>query len=105
LNFGSVLSIFDNITKPVWSSFWRSANFSNPASSIDIVEQQASSLVSANKIDGHVFDDVKETDIAIKNESIVTILDKLSRCVAERIDTDSTSLVCSALNLVVQNNR
>jgi hypothetical protein len=32
---------------------------SHPAYNIDMVEQQASSLVSANKIDGHVFDDVK----------------------------------------------
>jgi hypothetical protein len=55
---------------------------SHPASSIDMVEQQASSLVSANKRDGQVFDDVKEIDIAIK-KSILTISDKPSRCVAE----------------------
>jgi hypothetical protein len=55
---------------------------SHPASSIYMVEQQASSLVSANKIDGQVFDDVKEIDIAIK-KSILTISDKPSRCVAE----------------------
>jgi hypothetical protein len=31
----------------------------HPAYNIDMTEQQASSLVSANKIDGHAFDDVK----------------------------------------------
>jgi hypothetical protein len=67
-------------------------------------EQQASSSVSANKIDGHMFDDVKETDIAIE-KSIFTISNKSSRCVAEWIDVDSTPFVCSTLNLVVQNNR
>jgi hypothetical protein len=30
------------------------------ASSIDMAQQQASSSVSANKIDDHVFDDVEE---------------------------------------------
>jgi hypothetical protein len=74
----------------------------HPASSIDI--QQASSSVSANKIDGRMFDDVKETDIAIE-KSVSTISDKPSRCLAEWVDTDSAPLVCSALNPVVQNNR
>jgi hypothetical protein len=50
----------------------------HPASSIDMAEQQASSSVSANKIDGHKFDDVKETD--------------------------SAPFICIALNPVVQNN-
>jgi hypothetical protein len=35
----------------------------HPASIIDMTEQYASSSVSAIKIDGHVFDDVKEIDI------------------------------------------
>jgi hypothetical protein len=55
---------------------------SHPASNIDMAKQQASSLVSANKIDGHIFNDIKETDIAIK-KSILTISDKPSRYVAE----------------------
>jgi hypothetical protein len=76
---------------------------SHPASIIDMAEQQANSLVSANKIDGHVFDDVKETDIAIE-KSIFTISVKLSRYVAEWIDVDLASFICSALNSVVQNN-
>jgi hypothetical protein len=70
---------------------------SHPASIIDMAEQQASSSVSANKIDGRMFDDVKEIDIAIE-KSISTISDKPSRFV------DSAPFVCSALNLVVQNN-
>jgi hypothetical protein len=61
-------------------------------------------LVTANKIGGHIFNDIKETDIAIK-KSILTISDKPSRCVAEWVDADSASFVCSALNPVVQNNR
>jgi hypothetical protein len=77
---------------------------SYPASNINMAKQQASSSVSANKIGGHVFNDVKETDIAIK-KSILTILDKTSRCVAEWVDVDSASFVCSALNLVVQINQ
>jgi hypothetical protein len=77
---------------------------SHPASSIDMAEQQASSSVSANKIDGHMFDDVKETDIAIE-KSVSTISDKPSRCVAEWIDVNSASFVCSALYLVTQNKR
>jgi hypothetical protein len=52
------------------------------ASNIDIAEQQASSSVSANKIGGHIFNDVKETDIAIK-KSVFTTSDKPSRCVAK----------------------
>jgi hypothetical protein len=62
-----------------------------------MVEQQASSSVSANKIDGQMFDDVKEIDIAIE-KSVSTISDKPSRCVAEWVDADSTPFVCSALN-------
>jgi hypothetical protein len=54
----------------------------HPASNIDMAEQQASSSVSANKIGGHIFNDIKETDIAIK-KSILTISDKTSICVAE----------------------
>jgi hypothetical protein len=61
-------------------------------------------LVSANKICGHIFNDVKETDIAIK-KSILTISDKSSRCVAEWVDVDSAPFACSALNPVVQINR
>jgi hypothetical protein len=76
---------------------------SHPASSIDMAEQQASSSVSANKIDGHMFDDVKETDIAIE-KSVTTISNKPSRCVAKWVDADSTPFVCSALNPVVQIN-
>jgi hypothetical protein len=52
------------------------------ASNIDMAEQQASSSISANKIGGHIFNDVKETNIAIK-KSILTISDKPSRFVAE----------------------
>jgi hypothetical protein len=77
---------------------------SRPASSIDMAEQQASSSVSANKIDGHVFDDDKETDIAIK-KIIFVISDKPSKCVAEWVDAESVPFVCSVLYLVVQNNR
>jgi hypothetical protein len=77
---------------------------SYPASNIDMAKQQASSLVSANKIGGHIFDDAKETDIAIKN-SILAISDKPSRCVAEWVDADSVPFICSTLNPVVQNNR
>jgi hypothetical protein len=77
---------------------------SHPASNIDMVEQQASSSVNANKICGHIFNDIKETNIAIK-KSILTISDKPSRCVAEWVDIDSVPFVCLALNLVVQNNR
>jgi hypothetical protein len=51
---------------------------SHPDSSIDMAKQQGSSSVCANKIDDQVFDDVKETDIAIK-KSILTISDKSSR--------------------------
>jgi hypothetical protein len=51
---------------------------SHPASNIDMGEQQASSSISANKIGGHIFNDVKEVDIAIK-KSILTISDKPSR--------------------------
>jgi hypothetical protein len=64
----------------------------------------ASSSVSANKIGGHIFNDVKETDIAIK-ESILIISNKSSRCVAEWVNADLASFVCSALNPVMQNNR
>jgi hypothetical protein len=39
---------------------------SYPAFSIDMAEQQASSLVSTYKIDGHMSDDIKETNIAIQ---------------------------------------
>jgi hypothetical protein len=76
---------------------------SHPASSIDMAEQQATSLVSANKIDGHMSDDIKETNIAIE-KSVSTISDKPSRCVAEWVDADSVPFICSALNPVVQNN-
>jgi hypothetical protein len=69
-----------------------------------MVEQKATSLVSANKIDGQVFDDVKETDSAIK-KSIFTMSYKPSRCVSEWVDADSVTLVCSALYPVAQNNR
>jgi hypothetical protein len=76
----------------------------HPASNIDMAEQQASSSVSANKIGGHIFNDVKETDIAIK-KSILTISNKPSRCVAEWVDVYSVPFVCSTLNPVVQNNQ
>jgi hypothetical protein len=76
---------------------------SHPASSIDMVEQQASSSVSANMIYGHMSDDIIETDITIE-KSVSTISDKLSRCVPEWVDTDSEPFICSALNPVVQNN-
>jgi hypothetical protein len=66
-------------------------------------EQQASSSVSAKKIDGHVFDDVKETNIAIK-KNIFTVSDKPSRYVAKWVDVESAPFVCSVLNLVAQNN-
>jgi hypothetical protein len=69
-----------------------------------MAEQQASSSVSANKIDGRLFDDVKETDIAIK-KSIPTISDRPSRCVAEWVDVNLVTLVCSSLNLVIQIDR
>jgi hypothetical protein len=77
---------------------------SHPASSIDMAKQQASSLVSANKIGGHIFIDIKETDIAIK-KGILTISDKSSRCVAEWVGANLTPFVCSALNSIVQNYR
>jgi hypothetical protein len=69
----------------------------HPASNIDMAGQQDSSLVNANKICGHIFNDVKE--------SILTISYKPSRCVVEWVDTGSAPFVCSALNPVVQNNR
>jgi hypothetical protein len=56
---------------------------SHPTSSIDMAEQQASSSVSSNKIDGHIFDVVKDTYIAIKKKSIFTMSDRPSKCVAE----------------------
>jgi hypothetical protein len=62
-----------------------------------MVEQQASSSVSANKVDGQMLDDVKEIDTAIE-KSVSTISDKPSRCVAEWVDADSTPFVCSTLN-------
>jgi hypothetical protein len=68
-----------------------------------MAKQRASILVSVNKIDGHMFDDVKETDIAIK-KSIFMISDKPSKCVAEWVDSNSAPFICSALNLVAQNN-
>jgi hypothetical protein len=76
----------------------------HPASSIDMAKQQASSSVSANKIDGHMSDDIKETDIAIE-KSVSTISGKPSRCVAKWVDADSVPFICSALNPVVQNNQ
>jgi hypothetical protein len=76
----------------------------HPTSNIDMAEQQASSSVSANKIGGHVFNDVKETDIAIK-KSILTLTDKPSRCVVEWVDVNLVPLVCSDLNPVLQINR
>jgi hypothetical protein len=51
---------------------------SHPASNINMAEQQASSWVSANEICGHIFNDVKEIDIAIR-KSILTISDEPSR--------------------------
>jgi hypothetical protein len=48
---------------------------SHSTSSIDMAEQQASCSVSANKIDGHLLDDIKEIDIAIK-KNIFMISDK-----------------------------
>jgi hypothetical protein len=77
---------------------------SHPASNIDMAKRQGSSSVSANKIGGHIFNDVKETDIAIE-KSILTISDKPSRCVAEWVDADSAPFGCSALNPDVQNNQ
>jgi hypothetical protein len=50
---------------------------SHPTSSIDMTEQQANSSVSANKIGGHIFNDAKEINIAIK-KSILTISNKPS---------------------------
>jgi hypothetical protein len=76
----------------------------HPTLSIDMTEQQASYSISANKIDGHMSDDIKETDIAIE-KSVSTISDKPNRCVTEWVDVDLVSFVCSALNPVVQNNR
>jgi hypothetical protein len=69
-----------------------------------MTEQQASSLVSVSKIGGHVFNDVKETDIAIE-KSILAISDKPNICVAEWVDANLVPLVCSALNPVVPNNQ
>jgi hypothetical protein len=77
---------------------------SHSTSSIDMAEQQASCSVSANKIDGHLLDDIKEIDIAIKKNIFMTS-DKLSRCVAEWVDANSMPFICSTLNPVVQNNR
>jgi hypothetical protein len=77
---------------------------SHPAFSIEIAEQQASSSVSANKIDGHICDDIKEIDIVVK-KSIFTISDKPSSCVAEWVDVDSALFVCSTLNSITQSNR
>jgi hypothetical protein len=77
---------------------------SHLASNIDMAEQQPSSSVSANKIGGHIFNDVNETNIAIK-KSILTISDKSSRCVAEWVDVDLALFVCPVLNPIVQINR
>jgi hypothetical protein len=55
-----------------------------------------------DKIGGHIFNDVKEIDIAIK-KSILTISNKPSRCVAEWVDANLAPFVCSTLNPVVQN--
>jgi hypothetical protein len=77
---------------------------SHLASDIHMDEPQASSSLSANMIGGHIFNDVKETDIAIR-KSILIISDEPSTCVAEWVDVDSAPFVCSALNLVVQNNQ
>jgi hypothetical protein len=87
-----------------WASNGIKEQTSHPASNIDMTEQQASSSVSANKIDDHVFDDVKDTDIAI-DKTVFTISDKPSRCVAEWVDADSEPFVCPAINPVVQNNQ
>jgi hypothetical protein len=73
---------------------------SHPSSNIDMAEQQASSSVSANKIGGHMFNDVKETDIAIE-KSVSSISDKPCRCVAEWVNADSAPFACSTLNLVI----
>jgi hypothetical protein len=54
---------------------------SHPGSNIDIAEQ-ASFSVSANMICDHIFNDVKETDIAIK-KSVFTISNKPSSYVAK----------------------
>jgi hypothetical protein len=77
---------------------------SHLASDIDMDEPQASSSLSANMIGGHIFNDVKETDIAIR-KSILIISDEPSTCVAEWVDVDLAQFICSALNLVVQNNQ
>jgi hypothetical protein len=77
---------------------------SHLASNIDMDEPQASSSLSANMIGGHIFNDVKETDIAIR-KSILIISDEPSTCVAEWVDVDLAQFICSALNLVVQNNQ
>jgi hypothetical protein len=77
---------------------------SHLASDIHMDEPQASSSLSANMIGGHIFNDVKETDIAIR-KSILIISDEPSTCVAEWVDVNSAQFVCSALNLVVQNNQ
>jgi hypothetical protein len=50
---------------------------SHPTSNIDMTKQQANSSVSANKIGGHIFNDAKEINIAIK-KSILTISNKPS---------------------------
>jgi hypothetical protein len=76
---------------------------SEPASNIDMAEQQASSSVSANKIGGNIFNDIKETDIAIR-KSILTIPNEPSKCVAEWVDANLAPFICLALNPVVQNN-
>jgi hypothetical protein len=52
-----------------------------------MAEQQASSTISAIE------------------KSIFTVSDKTNRCVAEWVDADLASFVCSALNPVVQNNQ
>jgi hypothetical protein len=83
---------------------WIIEETSHHASNIDMAEQQASSSVSANKIGGHIFNNVKETDIAIK-KSVFTISNKSSRCVAEWVDDNSVSFICTALDPIVQNNR
>jgi hypothetical protein len=87
-----------------WASNEIKEQTSHPASNIDMIEQQASSSVSANKIDDHVFDDVKDIDIAI-GKTIFTISDKPSRCVAEWVDADSAPFICPAINPVIQNNQ
>jgi hypothetical protein len=47
-----------------------------------LMKKQASSSVSANKIDGHMFDDIKETNIAIKKSMFMAIhlLNSKSSC-------------------------